>query len=314
MCPFYIVFGTRPLSKHLITYPREYNRGDSKVAETESIGMCLSANASEHPALEGKESAKVGTKEWAEHNKNIDVGCANGCTYCYAYGMLGLRFKLVKSHEEWMCPRANSNGEKERPKKLDGRIMFPTSHDIHVGNIDRVVVFLRRWLEVGNDILVTSKPSYVCIKRLCDELGEFKDQITFRFTIGSMNDDTTRFWEPKAPLFEERLRALVYAYSKGFRTSVSMEPFLDSSVVRVFHKLKDFVTDTIWVGKMNYIDQYVKRDEMDAESLAFLYEVESCQTDESIWRLYNELKRESKVRWKDSIREVVGLAEYDGVA
>ena len=61
-----------------------------------------------------------------------------------------------------------------------------------------------------------------------------------------------------APKFEERMASLVYAHQHGFKTSVSVEPMLDSkNIVHLFQVLKPHVTDSIWIGKLNHIRQRV---------------------------------------------------------
>ncbi len=62
-----------------------------------------------------------------------------------------------------------------------------------------------------------------------------------------------KFWEPNAPSFEERLRSLKYAYDKGYKTSISIEPFLDKDPYVLVEKLMPFTSKSIWIGKMNYV-------------------------------------------------------------
>jgi len=254
---------------------------------------------------------KTGTKEWAEVNKNFLKGCEHGCKYCYAYNM-AKRFKRVKDSEDWKKPELLNTKFKEKPVKCKGRIMFPTTHDILPEFIEQTVVYLRRWLEVGNDILIVSKPHFDCIKRLCNELEEFKDQIVFRFTIGSKHDFILKFWEPNAPTCDERISALVYAFNSGYKTSVSCEPYLDSDIVSLVEGVLPFVTDTVWIGKMNRINSRVDTTGWPKRDLDLLQDVKDAQTDEFIKEfLYEEFKNEPKVRWKDSVKSVLGLPEEE---
>ena len=43
--------------------------------------------------------------------------------------------------------------------------------------------------------------------------------------------------------------------------------------------------------------------------LGFLVKVEDNQTDVRIWEIYEALKDEEKVRWKDSVKGIVGIEE-----
>jgi len=171
------------------------------------------------------------------------------------------------------------------------------------------ISYLRRWLSVGNEILIVSKPELKCIKRICDEFGKYKDKIVFRFTIGSSDNEVLKFWEPGATDFEERLASLKYAFDMGFETSVSCEPFLDGNIVELFHKLKPYVKDTIWIGRMNKVRTRVDMTGWGDFELGFLAKVEDNQTDVRIWEIYEALKDEEKVRWKDSVKGIVGIEE-----
>ena len=89
----------------------------------------------------------------------------------------------------------------------------------------------------------------------------------------------------------------------GFATSVSAEPMLDMEhAVELYEKLDPFVSDAIWIGKMNRIDQRVSgvpQNEVER--------VISGQTDEKVKTVYEALKDRLKIKWKESVKEVVGL-------
>jgi hypothetical protein len=44
--------------------------------------------------------------------------------------------------------------------------------------------------------------------------------IMFRFTIGSADNQTLKFWDQYAPSFDERMESLIYAHKAGFQTSI----------------------------------------------------------------------------------------------
>ena len=188
-----------------------------------------------------------GTQEWAGCNFNIDNGCPNGCRYCYAASM-AIRFHR-KTPKTWEIPETDMKRVNRKFIKKPGRTMFPTSHDIHPDNIEACVVVLKKMLATGNEMLIVSKPHLACIQRLCKELDPYKSLLTFRFSIGSADNDVLKAWEPGAPAFKERLAALKHAFKAGFQTSVSCEPMLDANIDAVIQKAKPFVTDSIWLGK-----------------------------------------------------------------
>ena len=137
----------------------------------------------------------------------------------------------ISSYSEW--PRKNEtrrNIEKEKTK-YSGTVMFPSMHDIHLDNLEVCIDLIANVLEAGNKILITSKPQMECIQRICSDFKNYKDKILFRFTIGTLDDDTLQLWEPGAPNAAERIACLAYAKAKGFQTSVSMEPMLNSLTV-----------------------------------------------------------------------------------
>ena len=256
---------------------------------------------------------KTGTKEWAQHNRNIFKGCRHGCLYCYGKAN-ALRFRQIKKAEDWLDMKPNERSLAERPKKLSGRIMFASSHDILPEHIDITLKYLSGWLGAGNEILIVTKPHSECVNAICREFFlDFRRQITFRFTIGSMNDLSLKFWEPNAPPLSERLNALAYAREVGYKTSMSCEPFLDSSIHYLVERVLDDVTDTVWVGMMNGISRRVDTKSWSTDDWQYMGILQKCHTEAFIRDLYEHFKDNPKVRWKDSIRKMLGLLDGESV-
>ncbi|MBP7526762.1 MAG: radical SAM protein [Syntrophorhabdaceae bacterium] len=257
---------------------------------------------------------KTGTREWAEHSKNIFIGCSHNCRYCYARAD-ALRYKRILKPEHWTAMELNRRAFTARPVKLPGRIMFPTTHDIMPAHIALTIDYLRGWLTAGNHVLLVTKPHYAVISRLCEDLVNFRSQITFRFTIGSLDDEILSFWEPGAPARWERLAALEYAQVAGFRTSVSCEPYLDRNVRMTVKAVEPFVTDTIWIGMMNKINSRVDFSAWSSRDYTFLNGLERYRDGQPTFvrRLYEDLKDNPKIRWKDSVRRILGLANQEKV-
>jgi hypothetical protein len=142
---------------------------------------------------------------------------------------------------------------------------------------------------------------------ICGMLKKFKDQILFRFTIGSTNKDACAFWEPGAPTPSERIDALKMAYAAGYATSVSAEPMLggyDDAVV-LYDAIAAYITVDIWFGKMNFPRQRV--DISKPENIAAVEAIEKMQDDPNILKLYERFKDDPLVSWKESIKKNVGL-------
>lgn len=243
-----------------------------------------------------------GTNEWSVATVNCLTGCSHDCRYCYARAN-ALRFKRIASAKEWAKPKLRPAEVTKKRKRVDGRVMFPSTHDILPEFLDECTTVLRNLLGAGNDVLIVSKPHLECIRSLCHDLEKWLPQILFRFTIGSTRDDLLSYWEPGAPYYFERRESLALAYGAGYATSVSCEPFLGGWVGKLYEDLSPLITDTIWFGKMNKVRQRV----LPGTSKRAISEIEQTQTDEAIAGIYEYLKDEPRVRWKESYKQVLGL-------
>jgi len=246
----------------------------------------------------------TGTKEWAPHSVNCITGCAHNCKYCYAREM-AVRFKR-KTRRNWHIEEADWGHFHKSYKKYNGRVMFPTTHDMTPENWKYIDPVLANLVAAGNDLLLVTKPHPDVIKYICRVFAHHKDHIEFRFTITARNPDILKYWEPNAPSFDERRHALEHACHEGFRTSISIEPMLDTPYIDEFiGQLDPAVTGTIWLGKMNDIRRRVRiATNQDREMVAA---IEAGQTDERIREIYDRWNGHPKIRWKDSIKKVIGL-------
>jgi DNA repair photolyase len=247
-----------------------------------------------------KSESISGTKEWADENYNCYTGCEHDCLYCYArnFARWGGR---IKSESEWKKQVIRKEKVAARMGKIAERaVMFPTTHDITLKTLAACTTVLQHLLDGGNKVLVVSKPHLDCIKSICRTFANQRDMIMFRFTIGAYDDALLKYWEPHAPTFKERLASLKHAFRKKFATSVSIEPMLDSAnVVKLFHMLEPWVSDAIWIGRMRGVPK--KADEEMKKA------IRAGQTKERIAEIYASLKGNPKVKWKDSIKKMVGL-------
>lgn len=242
-----------------------------------------------------------GTKEWAAHSANITIGCSHNCTYCYSREAYK---KYDTSGIGWEIERIDEKALNKKWTKKEGTIMFPTKHDITLNNVDASITILTKMLEVGNTLLIVSKPNPEVIEKLTEALKDYKENILFRFTIGSKNNEILKFWEPGASSFEERLLSLKIAFDKGFETSVSMEPLLDNNpddTKVLVEALRPYSTNSIWIGKMNKPEKRLDN------ITPFIEEYLSRQNDENILKIYEMFKDDELIKWKESIKKIVGL-------
>ena len=247
-----------------------------------------------------------GTKEWAPYNENCVLGCSHDCRYCYAKAT-AIRFKRT-TPQNWKNEVLRPNILQKVFQKGNGRIMFPSSHDITPAHLSECLTFLKNILEPGNEVLIVTKPHLNCIKAICGELGGFRDKILFRFTIGSSDSNTLKFWEPNPPDFAERLESLKFAFLEGYQTSVSCEPMLDNNVGDVINQVSPFVTDTIWVGIANdLLSRLTLNGETALSTKAVARQLMQTQSNTFIWGLYTQYKDNPQIRWKDSIKRIIGF-------
>lgn len=245
-----------------------------------------------------------GTAEWAENKLNIYMGCSHGCLYCYAC-WFSLHYKKIASREEWRNERLTANAFRSSYPRKKGVVMFPSSHDITPSTLDRSISMLRMALEAGNQVLIVSKPHIECVRALVGQLARYRTQILFRFTIGALDQELAKLWEPGAPEPAERLAALDYAYAAGYSTSVSIEPMLAGveETLRVVDAVNRYVSDTIWVGKMREVRRRVDVSNPDIACAVDILLLQ--QSDGEILKLAACLKDQPKIRWKDSIKKVL---------
>lgn len=249
----------------------------------------------------------TGTYEWAAKNINILHGCSNDCVYCYAKSM-AIRFG-AKTADTWKEEEVNERTANKKFKKTSGRIMYPSSHDITAKHLDLHCDVLHRMLSAGNELLIVSKPRLKIIKTLCEELWNHKNQLLFRFSMGSHDSNVLKMFEPNAPLFEERLKSLIYAYDYGFETSVSVEPMLDLEPHVIYDQTEKYITDSIWFGKINRLNSIISINEPgNIEIRKTLNKLINAQDQRYIQELYNRYCDNSKVKWKDSITSILKKA------
>jgi len=247
-----------------------------------------------------------GTYEWAGDTVNIQLGCEHNCRYCYARYDAVERFHKCSS-EDWVKPVIKFDRDKKYPK-YNGLVMFPSTHDITPKNIDVCMEVLHKLLAAGNRVLIVSKPHWPCVTRMCDNLSVFRDQILFRLTIGSTYNKVLEFFEPGAPNFTERISCLQYAHASGFETSVSAEPYLDPYVMNLVEAVSDWVSETIWIGRMNKIKRRLDlTDVTDDQMRKFVEPMLVASGDEFVKIIYELLKENPMIRWKDSVRKVMGI-------
>jgi DNA repair photolyase len=249
---------------------------------------------------------RTGTREWSDRSYNICRGCEHGCLYCYARSRACIYNPDLRGPGQWRKQVLNPNRSQLGAELRNaGVVMFPTSHDITPSFLPEALVTIENLLAT-NKVLVVTKPHLSVVRALCQRFADRKRDLILRFTIGSLDPDLCAFWEPGAPTPAERIKALKYAYAHRFVTSVSIEPMLDSweRTLELVDRLMPYVNERIWIGKMRNIPRKLNAHVRGLDDAIAL--IKSQQSDENIAMLVWSLHLYPNVRWKDSIREVIG--------
>ena len=254
-----------------------------------------------------KNEKKVfGTYEWAVTNANYISGCSNNCKYCYSREM-AIRFKR-KTSANWHIEEVNQSQFNKKFRKVDGFIMFPSSHDITPKHLNQTIIFLEKLLVENNHVLIVTKPHFKVIEAICDKFQNYKNNILFRFTIGSCDSNILKFWEPDAPSYNERKKCLIYAYNNGYATSISCEPILDNKTESLVKDLEEYITNFIWIGKANFLLRRLKMNGVsDKETIDAANKLIASQSNNSIKKLYKVLEDNPKIKWKESIKRILNI-------
>ena len=249
-----------------------------------------------------------GWNEWAKYRVGIQNSCEKGCPFCFAI-YLDMKYKRISKPEERKTYKKRK-GIKNPDKKYDGLIGFPNTHDITIQNYTECEDYLLRLLKAGNQVLIVTKPDYHIIELLISALSEYKEQLEFRITIGSYDNEVLKKFEPNASDFEERLLVLVTLFMAGFETSAAIEPYTSRDVRGVIERIHHYVTREIWIGKMNHFNGIVQY-APEIEELRPLY------SPETIRAIHKEIVETfskpvfngliERIKFKDTFRKIVGV-------
>ena len=89
---------------------------------------------------------------------------------------------------------------------------------------------------------------------------------------------------------------MIYTKESGFKTSVSIEPFLDYIPQNLVTDLQPYITESIWIGPMNHIP----RNNILPENIKKYDEIRKNYEASHLQEIYDELKNNELIRFKDS--------------
>jgi len=87
-----------------------------------------------------------------------------------------------------------------------------------------------------------------------------------------------------------------------------MEPCLDwINVIENFNIMEKYVTHSIWIGTMNFIDQRVEvKTEKDKQMIE---NIKKSMNQENFQKTFENLKNNPKVKWKETLKKILNLPE-----
>jgi len=254
---------------------------------------------------------KSGTREWSDVSLNIQVGCRNGCVYCYAR-QAALRRRLIARPEDWTQERlVPPEVRRARVRRLGpGVVMFPTTHDIHRGNVEAAIEAIQLCLDAGRRVLVVTKARLAAVAALCDEFGgtDAAERLAVRVTLTGWSSHASRVWEPHAPSYAERFQALRALADHGLARSASLEPLLEpweaGRMVRVLAPLLE--GGEIWIGLLRQFEARTAWWRLtDPGRAVEAARLAAWQTPHAVRRVWEMTHDVPGVRYKDSYREAL---------
>lgn len=252
---------------------------------------------------------RFGFDQYGKNNvrENLYFGCYGNCRYCGVRRSQCLWLKR-RPNNKWNLMEFKRDEYKKGVGERKGLTIFPSGHDVFPFN--KMVSF--RYMEkiihpkedIYNKLMFISKPRMSVIEPFVKRFSKYKDHILLRFTITTQNEDLINFWEGNSSSFSEREKSLIYCFTHGFETSISIEPYLGSpnDVINLVDTLNPFVSETIWIGHMNRIatKKWLKKNNKSKKAIKEYNKIrENCKK-KSLIKIIKGLKNYKMIRYKES--------------
>lgn len=83
---------------------------------------------------------------------------------------------------------------------------------------------------------------------------------------------------------------------------------LDDNIGDVISQVSPFFSNFIWLGKVNYLgSRLALNGEIDPAIMQGAKRLEHWQADGNIKQLYGQFRNNPKIKWKESIKKVLGI-------
>ena len=161
-----------------------------------------------------------------DYSLNPYVGCAFGCSYCYA--AFFAPFDKQDSWGDWVRVKRNAALKLSRMRRsLQGRTVYMSSATDPYQPIERRLELTRSLLpllaERGAHLVVQTRSPLVA--RDIDLLRQF-EQVCVNVSITTDSEDVRRAFEPRNPPIPERLHAASVIAEAGIPVAITMTPLL----------------------------------------------------------------------------------------
>lgn len=243
--------------------------------------------------------AALHNRQWSQHIHNIltaTSNCANDCAYCY---MKTLKHRFHGSDLEDLTmhtdpARVIKGWRRVRAGEAPKMFMFPSSHDIFPEFVDDYILAARAILAAGHELMVVTKPRRPVVDALMRALARHRGRVVFMLTITTSAPGQMAKYEARAPPLAERLACLQALHAAGFRTAVSVEPYL-SDPRATLALVRPYVTEKVWIGPMSGVSGL----SLDTSDIRPLYSARYMRA------LADDLARDPIVRFKTALMKAV---------
>jgi len=281
-----------------------------------------------------------GTYEWCDETYNSHEGCKNACLNCYARNLAWQKkFVFWENYDKAEIHR-KTKWIKTWRRKADGFwFMYPSMHDTFEETAADAIKVIGNMLKANGNVLWVTKPRYEVVKKVLEKFSNYQvsafdeprnylqgqPHIKIRMSISTNNDEEIAFFEENAPKYDEREKSLILAHEMGADVGTSCEPWYKpvlnngddptEKFIEWVRHLLQYVTDELWIGKMNYIPTEngkakegiyeLRGTPLTDEQIEKFRELEGLYKLENILRIVDEFHGDPKIRFKESIKKAM---------
>lgn len=169
-----------------------------------------------------------------DYSLNPYVGCAFGCSYCYA--AFFAPFDKQPTWGDWVRVKRNAALKLSRVRRsLQGKTIYMSSATDPYQPIEKRLKLTRSLLPIllerGAHLVVQTRSPLVT--RDIDLLGAF-DRVCVNFSITTDSEEVRRAFEPRNPPIPDRLNAACEVADAGIPVAITMTPLLPIEEPRGF--------------------------------------------------------------------------------